>query len=113
MALTLTSDSATIGTTEYWLASDSTTKVDQTADVSLQAFIDFGNMALGDRYQVRVVEKVNAGTQRNVGQPIILEGVQSSLLVVPSLILGEGWEVGVQKLAGTDRSIGWSLRKVS
>lgn len=112
MAITLTSDSATIGTTEYWLASDSTSKSDQTDDLMLQVWLDFGAMAAGDQFQVRIVEKINAGTQRDIVFAV-LDGAQAAPWVSPSLILGDGWEVGVKKLAGTDRSIGWSLRKVS
>jgi hypothetical protein len=112
MAISLTNDSATIGATEYWLASDSTTKTNQTDDCILQAFIDFGAMVAGDQYKVRIVEQINGGTQRTLFESI-MTGAQASPFVSPALVLGEGWEVGVQKLAGTDRSIGWSLRKLT
>ena len=114
MALTYVNDSATIGTTEYFLASDSTAKTDQTDDSILQAWIDFGAMASGDQYRVRVYEKVNgAGATQRVIIESILTGAQSSPFVSPALMVGEGWEVSVTKLAGTDRSIGWSLRKAT
>jgi hypothetical protein len=113
MGLTLVNDAATIGTSEYWLASDSTSKTDQTDDCMLQAWIDFGAMAAGDVFEYRVVEKINAGTQRNIIGPLRLVGVQSSPVVLPALIVGDGWEIGVKKISGTDRSIAWSLRKVT
>jgi hypothetical protein len=112
VAITLVSDSATIGTTEHWLASDSTTKSDQTEDVVLQAWIDFGAMAAGDVYEWRVVEKVNAGTQRDVVVQRVV-GVQASPIIIPGFVLGDGWEIGVKKISGTDRSIAWSLRKLT
>lgn len=113
MAITLVSDSATISTTEYWLASDSTTKVDQTDDCVLQVWLDFAAMVAGDRYKIRVVEKVNAGTQANAILEIIVDGVQANLVIIPSLIVGDGWEVGVIRMAGSDRTIAWSLRKLT
>jgi hypothetical protein len=112
MALTFVNDSATISTTEYYLGSDSTTKVDQTDDCMLQVWIDFGAMIAGDQYQVRIYEKINAGTQRTILEAI-LTGAQSSPFVSMTLIVGDAWEVSVKRLAGSDRSIGWSLRKAT
>ena len=112
MAITIASDSATISTTPYYLASDSTTATYQTSDVILQVFIDFANMVAGDQYTVAILEKINAGTARTV-YSATLSGVQSTLFVAPSLVLGEGWEVSVTRNAGTDRSIAWSLRTVA
>jgi len=112
VAITVVTGSATISTTEYWLASNSTTKTDQTDDVFLQGWIDFGNMAAGDVYEWRLVEKVNAGTQRTVITGRVA-GVQSSPVILTGFILAEGWEIGVKKISGTDRVIAWSLRKVS
>lgn len=111
MALTLVNDSATIGSTEYFLASDSTTKTSQTDDCILQIWIDVGAMASGDQYTIKIYEKINA-TERTV-LSAVLTGAQSSPWVSPSLLVGDGWEVSVQKNAGTDRSIGWSLRKAT
>lgn len=112
MALTYVSDSATIGATEYYLASDSTTKVDQTDDCLLQIWIDFGAMTATEQYTVKVYEKINAGTQRTIIQAV-LNGVQAGPWVSPALMVGDGWEVSVTRNAGTDRSIAWSLRKAT
>lgn|SRR5574341_634744 len=113
MALTLTNNSATIGATEYWLASNSTSKTDQTDDALLQVWIDFGAMLAGDVYEWRFVEKVNAGTQRTVMGPNRVVGVQDSPVVITGMFVGEGWEIGVKKISGTDRSIAWSIRKAT
>ena len=112
MPISIVNGSATIGTTEYWLASNSTTRTNQTEDVFLQVWIDFGNMAAGDVYEWRVVEKVGNGTQRNVMLGRV-SGSQSSPVVITGLILGEAWEIGVRKVSGTDRVIYWSIRKVT
>lgn len=113
MAYTNIIDSATISTSEYSLPADTTTGVptSQTDDCDLQAVIDFGAMAAGDEYRIRVYEKVNAGTQR-VAYEAFVNGTQSqAAFYVPRFTLDEGWDLTVKKTAGTDRSIGWSLRK--
>lgn len=112
MAITFTNDSATISTTEYSLPADSTTLAAQTDDCILQVWIDFDAMAAGDEYQIKLYEKVNAGTARAVIDTRVT-GDQSAPWVSPSLVVGEGWDVTVKKIAGTDRSIAWSLRKVA
>ena len=112
MAISLTGGTATISTTEYWLASASTSKSDQTDDAILTVWIDFAAMLAGDQYKIRLVELVNAGTQRTAFEAIVT-GAQANPWVMPAMIVGEGWEVGVVKLLGTDRSIRWSLRKAT
>jgi len=112
MAITLTNGSALISTTEFFLASNSTTQTPQTTVCYLQAWIDFGAMAAGDVYEWRLLEKVNAGTQRTVVLGRVV-GAQATPVVLTGFIVGEGWEVGVKKISGTDRTIAWSLRKVT
>lgn len=113
MPIVFVFDSAVIGAAEYGLASDNTVIVDQADDCILQAWIDFAAMTAPDRYQVRITEKINGGAIRDVFPPVVLDGVQPGPYVSPSLIVGEGWEVRVKKLAGTDRTIHWSLRKIT
>jgi hypothetical protein len=108
--LTFTNDSATIGTSEYSLPADSTTLAAQTDDCELQVWIDLSAMTAAEQYQVKVYEKVNAGSQGVVMSSVLI-GVQATLWTSGSLVVGEGWDVTVKKLAGTDRSIAWSLRK--
>lgn len=112
MAITKSDGSATIGTTEFFLASNSTTQVAQTNDCIMQPFVDLANMAAGDQYQITVYEKINGGTQRSMFQSFAT-GAQPGPEDYPALILTDGWEVGVKKIAGTDRTIAWSLRQVA
>jgi hypothetical protein len=107
-------DSASIGTTEYSLTNDSTTLAAQAADGVYQLFLDLSALVAGDEYELKVYEKVSsAGTQRLV-ESFRFAGVQGSPhTVLPSLILMHGWDFTLQKIAGTDRSIGWSIRKVA
>jgi hypothetical protein len=115
MGIAITSDSATIGTTEYSLPADAnySSGSPQTTDAVVQAFLDLSALAAGDQFQIAVYEKVNAGTQRLVGVPAVVVGAQSGLYVTPAMVLGEGWDITVKKLAGTDRSIAWSIRTVT
>lgn len=111
MALAKTDDSATIGATEYSLPNDAnySSGSPMTTDVALQGWIDFGAMTATEEYRVRIYEKVNAGTQRVVWETY-LANVQAGPLVLPTILLMEGWDISVKKIAGTDRSIAWSLR---
>lgn len=113
MAITITSDSATIGATEYFLASDSTTATYQTTDCVLQAWIDLSNLAAGDEYTIRLYEKVNGSSALLVESWTRAGAEVKPGFTIPSTIVGEGWEVSVQKVSGTDRAIGWSLRTVT
>lgn len=111
-AITMTQDSASISTTEYFLASDSTTATYQTTDVVLQVYLDLGAMAAGDEYEIKIYEKVD-GTNAEVIYRATLNGAQSQMWVSPAFILGVGWEVSLDKLAGTDRTIPWTLAKIA
>lgn len=114
MALSKTDGSGTIGATEFSAPANAnySSGSPQTADVMLQAWFDLATLAAGDEYQFRVYEKVNGGTQRVAWQASAF-GVQTQLLVLPSLILMDAWDVTVKKISGTDRVINWSLRQVS
>ena len=106
-------NSASISTTEYSLPNNSTTLTPQTDDGIYQVWIDFGAMTAADVYDVKIYEKVTSGgTQRTVSLSR-LSGVQSGPFVTPSLILLHGWDVTVDKISGTDRTISWSIRKVA
>lgn len=107
------SNSATISTTEYSLPNNSTTLTPQTDDGIYQVFIDADAMATNDEYEIKIYEKVrSAGTQRVVYYSY-LRGDQSYPWVSPSLVLLHGWDVTMKRIAGTDRSIEWSIRKVA
>lgn len=106
-------DSASIGGTEYSLPNDSTSLTPITVDGVYQAFIDFTDMAAGDQYQVKVYETIISGGSQELLYEATITGVQTQAFVIPSIILLHGWDVTVKKLAGTDRTIGWSIRQVA
>lgn len=105
-------NSASISTNEYSLPNNSTSLTPITVAGVYQVFIDTGNMALGDQYEIKVKEKVTSGgTQRTIYESI-LNGTMTDNWVSPSLILMNGWDVTMKRLAGSDRTISWSIRKV-
>lgn len=114
MGITLTDDAATIGTTEYSLPADAnySSGSPQTDDCIAQVFLDLSAMTAAESYRFRAYEKVNGGTQAPVYEATFV-GVQSGLFTMPCLIVGGGYDFTMKKLGGTDRSIAWSIRKVT
>lgn len=106
--------SATISTTERYLAADSTVASWQTADGVYQLFLDLSALAAGDIFQIKCYERVaSGGTTRVVWIDNVTGPLDSPNLVTPSLILLHGWDFSLVKISGTDRSIAWSIRKVA
>lgn len=110
----LYTNTATISTTEYSLTNNSTSLQALGTDGVIQVFLDLNAMIAGDQYQFRIYEKVTSGGTQRVLYEAIVTGPQSPpLMAFPALVLIEGWEVTGKKLAGTDRSIRWSIRSVA
>lgn len=112
MAITLTTDSATISTSEYFAASDSTTATYQTTDCILQVAWDLSAMAAGDEFRFRIYEKVD-GTNVITLFDCSKIGTQAKALVCPCFVVGNGWEASAIKVAGTDRALEWTLAKIT
>jgi hypothetical protein len=113
MAITVAyTGTATISTAEYSLVSASTTLASSTDTGVYQIFIDATNMAAGDEYEIFIKEKVVAAGPQDTIYSATLVGVQTSPFVTPTLVLMLGWDVTMDKIAGTDRSFSWSIRKV-
>lgn len=107
-------DGVTVGATELSIVSGTTSLQTVTDDGVYQLWIDAGNMAKSDEFRVKVYEKVEAtgGTKKVVMQHTLL-GVQAQVFVTPTLILMHGWDMTIQKIAGTDRAFDASIRKVA
>jgi hypothetical protein len=107
-------NSTTVGSTEHFLASNSTTKTDQTTDGIYQLLLELNNLANGDEFRVRLYERISSGgTARVVEEWVIANAQSTPNWMTPSFILMHGWEFSLAKLAGTDRSIAWSIRSVA
>jgi len=102
----------TVSTTEHSLTTDTAGPDSTTDDKGIMAFLDFSTLDDGDHFRVKVYEKSRSGdTQRQVGAPFdIKDGRSDPMLLIPLQAFLHGWDITVDKIAGTDRSIEWSLR---
>jgi hypothetical protein len=109
-----TFSAVTVGTSELSIVSGTTTLQNDTTDGVYQLWVDgVANMAKGDEFAIRIYEKVKAaGTKRQVFKAV-LSDAQSEPFVAPNLILMHGWDMTIQKVAGTDRAFDASIRKVA
>jgi len=105
-------NSATIGTTEYFLAANSTTQGSgQTTDAMVQLFLDVSALANADEFRVRAWDAISSGgTVRIIMEWTIAHAQSEPIWASPALILLHKWDFSVTKLTGTDRSIAWSIR---
>lgn len=107
-------NNGTIGTTEFYLASNSTTKTDQTTDGIFQLFLDLNAVTTADTFQVRIYERVSSGgTARCVEEWVVTGNSNTPHWATPALVLMHGWEFSLKKISGTDRNIVWSIRSVA
>jgi hypothetical protein len=107
-------NSATIGTTEFFLASNSTTKTDQTTDGAYQLWVDLNALANADEFRIRVYERISSGGTTRIANEWVVSHLQSApMYVTPTLLFMHGWEYSLTKLTGTDRSIAWSIRRLA
>ena len=113
MALTITDGTATISTTEYFLASASTVKTDQTDDCLLSMWINIEAIAAADVFRIKLYEKVSAAAAQQSMEIGVLSGAQVFPWLAPMLFVGHAWEVSVTKISGTNRTVRWSLRKAT
>lgn len=107
-------DGVTVGASAISIPSGTTTPSSITDDGVYQLWVDAGNMAKGDEFIIKVLEKVEAtgGVQKQVFAAT-LSDVQSEVFVTPTLILMHGWDMTIAKVAGTDRAFDASIRKIA
>lgn len=109
-------DGVTVGASELSIVSGTTSLQTVTDDGVYQLWLDpvGAGMTKGDEFLVKIYEKVEAtgGTKRVVFQATMSDA-QSELFVTPTLILMHGWDMTIQKIAGTDRAWDASIRKIA
>ena len=107
-------DGVTVGATELSIVSGTTTLQTVTDDGVYQLWVDAGNMVKADEFAIRIYEKVEGtgGTKKVVFKATLL-GAQSEIWVSPTLVLINGWDMTLQKIAGTDRAFDASIRKIA
>ena len=108
------SGTATVGTTELDLPSNTTTRSQQTADGIYQLFLDLSTLTATESYRLRIYEMALSGGTQRVVEDVTISGVQDEpIYVTPALLLMHGWTFTLTKVNGTDRSIVWSIRQVA
>ena len=110
----LYSGSETVSTTEHSLTTDTAGPDVDTTDGIFQCFLDLSALAAGDQFVLNLYEKVTSGGTQRLVESWYFTGVQGSPnFVTPAMILLHGWDFTLDKLAGTDRAITWSIRSVA
>lgn len=103
-----------VSTTELSLVSGTSTLQTVTTAGIYQLWLDpVTNMAKGDEFLVKVYEKVLTGGTKRVVWSACISDAQSTLFVMPTLILMNGWDMTIQRTAGSDRAFDASIRKVA
>ena len=105
-----------VSTTEWSMSTGTAyaTTNAQTTDGVYQAFIDLTTLGAGDVFEFKVYEKTtSSSTQRSVMSARFAGAQAMGVWVSPSLILINGWDMTLKKIAGTDHGIDWSIRSVA
>ena len=106
--------SATISNTEYFLAAASTTQGSgQATDGVIQCMLELNNLVAGDIFRIRAYDAISSsGTARAIFEENIAGPVGTPNYVLPSLVLLHKWDFSLLRVAGSDRSIAWSIRRL-
>ena len=90
-----------------------TTTVSTAVTGVFQLWVDAYAMAKGDNSRSRFRKRSGDRRTRKAVFVATLSDVQSEVWVSPMLILMNGWNMTIHKVAGTDRAFDASLRKVA
>ena len=105
---------ATVGTTELDLPTNTTTKSTLSNDGVYQLFLDLSNLTATEQYTLKIYEKVLTTSTQRLVESITFSGAQPEpVYVTPATLLMNGWTFTLTKNLGTDRSISWSIRQAT
>jgi hypothetical protein len=113
MAISVTSftGSETVSGTEHSLTTDTAGPDTDTTVGCFQACLDLNALAAGDVFEFKVYEKARAADTQRIAYSARFAGAQGQAIwFSPVLILGAGWDMTLDKISGTDRTITWSIR---
>lgn len=103
-----------VSTTEWSMTTDTAGPDADATDGIYQAFVDLNALADGDRYEFRLYEKAQSTDTQRLGYREVFQNAQAEpLFISPSFVLINGWDMTLIKVAGTDRTITWSIRKIA
>ncbi len=107
-------DGVTVGSTAYSIPSGSTTPAAITTDGVWQLWVDpvqGGALTKGDHFEAVIMEKVLSGSTQRRACSMQFGGVdQVENFVMPPMLLMHGWDMLIDKIAGTDRAMDASIR---
>lgn len=116
MAITLEAYTGTeaIGTDEWSMTTDTTNIATDTTVGMYQAVLDLNALAAGDVFDFYIYEKArSADTQRLMFYARFANAQATPNWISPAMILGNGWDMTLKKISGTDRTITWRISKVA
>jgi hypothetical protein len=100
--------------TEWSFASAGTSLNAVTSPGIYSVWLDCNAMTSGDNYIFRVYEKVRAGSTKRAVVEHVLNGVQTPAnWLFPAMHLMNGFDFTLQRTVGTDRSIEYSVRRIT
>ncbi len=106
-------DGVTISTTEISIVSGTSSLQTVTTAGVYQLWVDPANMVKGDEFRIRIYEKVEAtGGAKKVACEWTLLGVQTEVFVSPALMLMNGWDMTLLRLAGADCAFDATIRAI-
>lgn len=108
-------NSATISTTEYSLPNAATYSAGsaRTEVGVLQLWMDLNELGAGDEYKLRLYRKATSSGTLRLAEEWSFVGTQATpIFGSETFIVRHGWDFTLQKIAGTDRSIAWSIERV-
>lgn len=109
-------NSATITNTETSLAVDGGSTSLQTLTNKGQYSLHLdgvANMAKGDEFRVRIYEKASTGATKRVFFDAIISDAQVQPYISPWFLLGIGWDMTLQRTAGSNRAFHWGIKQMS
>lgn len=108
-------DGVSVGTSELSIVSGTTTLQNETTAGVYFPMIDpvGAAVAKGDRFRFRIYEKVRSGSTKRVAHSAEIYNAQAEWWMFPPLLLLNGFDFTLQKIAGTDRNWDASIRAVT
>lgn len=108
------SGTETVTNDEWSLTGDDTSLDAITTDGVYQCFLELNNLAAGDVFEFKIYEKVLSSSTQRLAYVATFSGAQGEpVWPGPPLMLMHGWDMSLNKISGTDRSISWSIRSVA
>jgi hypothetical protein len=108
------SGNKTVSTTEWSLTTNTAGPDVDTSAGAYQVFLELNTLVKADQYVFKVYEKVlSSSTQRLVFQAYFSNAQSEPVWVSPTLILLNGWDMTLLKVAGADASINFSVRRIA